>query len=160
MEKLIFGALLTILCYNRMTTTHEDLEATFILMNMLIDTSNTYEQDQEQTDWQDNTFEQSKIGYLGYTDGCIKLLKKWLYSHMDIPYPTTAEKFALSNATGLTKTQISNWFSNARRRDPVFLKQVKVSPGKKLLSMRKRRTPLSVQQTKATTFIRPRLHYQ
>ncbi|XP_061575390.1 SIX homeobox 9 [Cololabis saira] len=36
--------------------------------------------------------------------------------HRD-PYPSTREKRALSAATGLTTTQVSNWFKNRRQRD-------------------------------------------
>jgi len=44
------------------------------------------------------------------------ILKKWLFEHLFHPYPTEEEKSALSLQTGLTLSQISNWFINARRR--------------------------------------------
>jgi hypothetical protein len=43
------------------------------------------------------------------------LLKKWLVDHRQHSYPTEAEKMGLQNTTGLTSTQVSNWFINARR---------------------------------------------
>ncbi|ESN92345.1 hypothetical protein HELRODRAFT_89655, partial [Helobdella robusta] len=41
-------------------------------------------------------------------------LRDW-YSHN--PYPTPSEKRQLSASTGLTTTQVSNWFKNRRQRD-------------------------------------------
>lgn len=46
----------------------------------------------------------------------VKVLRAWLYQHREYPYPTDREKEELAEQTGLDKTQISNWFSNTRRR--------------------------------------------
>ncbi|OJD31360.1 homeobox transcription [Diplodia corticola] len=46
------------------------------------------------------------------------LLKNWFQQHADSPYPSDEEKNHLATATGLTSAQISNWFINARRRNP------------------------------------------
>lgn len=46
-------------------------------------------------------------------------LKTWFNEHAndpDGPRPTTNEKDALCAKTGLTLTQLNNWFSNQRRR--------------------------------------------
>lgn len=43
-------------------------------------------------------------------------LKEWLILHKRHPYPTEREKQKLAEETGLTVSQISNWFINARRR--------------------------------------------
>ncbi|EOQ99399.1 Homeobox protein PKNOX1 [Wallemia ichthyophaga EXF-994] len=43
-------------------------------------------------------------------------LRKWLMEHAGYPYPTEDEKKMLCSVTGLTLTQTSNWFINARRR--------------------------------------------
>lgn len=43
-------------------------------------------------------------------------LRLWFNSHSDRPYPTEFEKAGLAHESGLSRTQISNWFSNARRR--------------------------------------------
>jgi hypothetical protein len=45
-----------------------------------------------------------------------KVLKSWLASHKDFPYPSDEEKVELEVETGLSRSQISNWFTNARRR--------------------------------------------
>nr|QRF78283.1 Six1/2 [Terebratalia transversa] len=42
------------------------------------------------------------------------VLREW-YAHN--PYPSPREKRELSEATGLTTTQVSNWFKNRRQRD-------------------------------------------
>lgn len=44
------------------------------------------------------------------------LLKSWLLEHAGHPYPTEDEKRTLCSMTGLTLSQVSNWFINARRR--------------------------------------------
>lgn len=44
------------------------------------------------------------------------ILKTWLFEHVDAPYPSDDEKADLMDRTGLTLTQVNNWFSNARRR--------------------------------------------
>lgn len=42
------------------------------------------------------------------------VLRDW-YTHN--PYPSPREKRQLADATGLTPTQVSNWFKNRRQRD-------------------------------------------
>lgn len=44
------------------------------------------------------------------------ILKTWLFSNFLHPYPSESEKLELSQQTGLTITQINNWFINARVR--------------------------------------------
>ena len=44
------------------------------------------------------------------------ILNSWLCNRLENPYPTDHEKTALVLKTGLTMTQINNWFINARRR--------------------------------------------
>ncbi|KAH3758796.1 homeobox protein TGIF2L [Pelomyxa schiedti] len=45
-----------------------------------------------------------------------KILKAWLFSHKEKPYPTDDEKLALAERTNLSLLQLNNWFTNARRR--------------------------------------------
>ncbi|KAJ4865652.1 homeobox KN domain-containing protein [Trichoderma breve] len=46
-----------------------------------------------------------------------KLLKQWFSNHYHYPYPSKEEMKMLQRQTGLSKTQISNWLSNTRRRE-------------------------------------------
>ncbi|KAH0531189.1 hypothetical protein TsFJ059_000053 [Trichoderma semiorbis] len=46
-----------------------------------------------------------------------KLLKQWFSNHYHYPYPSKEEMKILQHQTGLSKTQISNWLSNTRRRE-------------------------------------------
>jgi hypothetical protein len=46
----------------------------------------------------------------------VRMLRNWLNAHKARPYPTNEEVELLQQRTGLNKTQINNWFANARRR--------------------------------------------
>lgn len=46
----------------------------------------------------------------------VRILKNWLSTHSNRPYPTDDEREHLQRQTGLNKTQIANWLANARRR--------------------------------------------
>ncbi|XP_021483675.1 homeobox protein TGIF2LX [Meriones unguiculatus] len=54
-------------------------------------------------------------GYL-LPSASVRILRAWLYKHRFNAYPTEAEKRMLSMKTNLTYVQVSNWFTNARRR--------------------------------------------
>lgn len=49
----------------------------------------------------------------------VRVLKTWLTTHNRHPYPSDEEKELLQRKTGLSKTQITNWLANARRRGKV-----------------------------------------
>jgi hypothetical protein len=69
---------------------------------------------------------QQKHGYrdlsvasrIGLGDDAIAILKEWLLSPENFanPYPSRPEKRELVRKTGLTMTQVSTWFTNARQR--------------------------------------------
>ena len=46
----------------------------------------------------------------------VSILKEWLSTHLDNPYPTRQEKEQLMAKTGLDATQVNNWLLNCRRR--------------------------------------------
>jgi uncharacterized C2H2 Zn-finger protein len=46
----------------------------------------------------------------------VKVLRQWHKEHCDFPYPSAGEKTQLQELTGLSDKQISNWFTNTRRR--------------------------------------------
>jgi hypothetical protein len=50
------------------------------------------------------------------------ILKKWFLTNVNNPYPSHEVKETLSKATGLTRKQIQNWFTNSRKR---FLEPLK-----------------------------------
>ncbi|KAJ3524607.1 hypothetical protein NM208_g11994 [Fusarium decemcellulare] len=54
-----------------------------------------------------------------FTRESVRVLKNWLAAHQSHPYPREAERRMLQEETGLTKTQISNWLANARRRGKI-----------------------------------------
>eukprot|EP01095_Lingulamoeba_sp_RSL-Kostka_P005160 TRINITY_DN16502_c0_g1_i1.p1 TRINITY_DN16502_c0_g1~~TRINITY_DN16502_c0_g1_i1.p1 ORF type:complete len:142 (-),score=21.89 TRINITY_DN16502_c0_g1_i1:13-438(-) len=45
-----------------------------------------------------------------------QILKNWLYSHADNPYPTKEEKNEFARITGLSYRQVDTWFVNGRKR--------------------------------------------
>jgi hypothetical protein len=46
----------------------------------------------------------------------VTLLREWFYAHFRNPYPSPEERDDLLIRTGLTPTQLQNWFINARKR--------------------------------------------
>ncbi|KAK2783291.1 hypothetical protein FQN53_009279 [Emmonsiellopsis sp. PD_33] len=56
------------------------------------------------------------------------ILRAWFHEHLDHPYPSEEDKQMFITRTGLTISQISNWFINARRRQlPALRNQVRAS---------------------------------
>ncbi|UKZ53042.1 hypothetical protein TrVGV298_006829 [Trichoderma virens] len=51
-----------------------------------------------------------------HTRGAKRILKEWFSSHSEYPYPSEGEKAMLRQQTGLSRRQITYWFTNARRR--------------------------------------------
>ncbi|KAK3485842.1 uncharacterized protein B0T23DRAFT_366201 [Neurospora hispaniola] len=65
----------------------------------------------------------------------IKILKNWLSIHQKHPYPNDEEKEMLQKQTGLSKTQITGWLANARRRRGKAMGAPRsISPGVRSLS--------------------------
>lgn len=62
----------------------------------------------------------------GAAPACIQqVLKDWLFTHANCPYPGDEEKAHLCQQTGLSLHQLNNWFINARRRIlPAYLKSL------------------------------------
>ncbi|KAH9326044.1 hypothetical protein KI387_006222, partial [Taxus chinensis] len=52
----------------------------------------------------------------GLPERSVSVLRAWLFEHFLHPYPTDADKHLLARQTGLTRSQVSNWFINARVR--------------------------------------------
>lgn len=52
----------------------------------------------------------------GLPETSVSILRAWLFEHFLHPYPKDSDKIMLSRQTGLTRSQVSNWFINARVR--------------------------------------------
>ncbi|MED6106170.1 hypothetical protein PIB30_002621 [Stylosanthes scabra] len=52
----------------------------------------------------------------GLPERSVSLLRAWLFEHFLHPYPKDSDKHMLAKQTGLTRSQVSNWFINARVR--------------------------------------------
>ncbi|KAG0481985.1 hypothetical protein HPP92_010069 [Vanilla planifolia] len=52
----------------------------------------------------------------GLPENSVSILRAWLFEHFLHPYPNDSEKLMLATQTGLTRSQVSNWFINARVR--------------------------------------------
>src|SRR5687768_5699544 len=51
-------------------------------------------------------------------------LRNWFARHQEHPYPTDDEKAQLATESGLTRIQVTNWFTNARRRQRQSMRAV------------------------------------
>ncbi|KMT02781.1 hypothetical protein BVRB_8g193660 [Beta vulgaris subsp. vulgaris] len=52
----------------------------------------------------------------GFPDKAVAVLRNWLFEHFLHPYPSDTDKQMLAQKTGLSRSQVSNWFTNARVR--------------------------------------------
>ncbi|KAJ6674216.1 HOMEOBOX PROTEIN ATH1 [Salix viminalis] len=52
----------------------------------------------------------------GLPERSVSVLRAWMFQNFLHPYPKDAEKHLLAVKSGLTRSQVSNWFINARVR--------------------------------------------
>ncbi|WVZ82945.1 hypothetical protein U9M48_030145 [Paspalum notatum var. saurae] len=52
----------------------------------------------------------------GLPERAVAILRAWLFEHFLHPYPNDVDKHILARQTGLSRSQVSNWFINARVR--------------------------------------------
>ncbi|XP_042004092.1 homeobox protein BEL1 homolog [Salvia splendens] len=52
----------------------------------------------------------------GLPERSVSVLRAWLFQHFLHPYPSDVDKHILARQTGLSRSQVSNWFINARVR--------------------------------------------
>ncbi|XP_022145496.1 BEL1-like homeodomain protein 9 [Momordica charantia] len=52
----------------------------------------------------------------GLPERAVTVLRAWLFEHFLHPYPSDTDKLMLAKQTGLSRSQVSNWFINARVR--------------------------------------------
>ncbi|TKY48688.1 BEL homeodomain protein 1 [Spatholobus suberectus] len=67
----------------------------------------------------------------GLPERAVSILRAWLFEHFLHPYPKDSDKVMLAKQTGLARSQVSNWFINARVRlwkpmvEEMYLEEVK-----------------------------------
>ncbi|XP_065014152.1 homeobox protein BEL1 homolog [Musa acuminata AAA Group] len=52
----------------------------------------------------------------GLPERSVSILRAWLFEHFLHPYPSDVDKVILARKAGLSRSQVSNWFINARVR--------------------------------------------
>ncbi|WOL07477.1 hypothetical protein Cni_G16218 [Canna indica] len=52
----------------------------------------------------------------GLPERSVSILRAWLFEHFLSPYPSDVDKHILARQAGLSRSQVSNWFINARVR--------------------------------------------
>ncbi|KAL5203576.1 hypothetical protein ABZP36_008447 [Zizania latifolia] len=71
----------------------------------------------------------------GLPERSVSTLRAWLFEHFLHPYPKDSDKIMLAKQTGLTRSQVSNWFINARVRlwkpmvEEMYLEEIKEKDG-------------------------------
>ncbi|XP_042039893.1 homeobox protein BEL1 homolog [Salvia splendens] len=71
----------------------------------------------------------------GLPERSVSVLRAWLFEHFLHPYPTDVDKHILARQTGLSRSQVSNWFINARVRlwkpmvEEMYLEELKEKDG-------------------------------
>ncbi|CAL0313352.1 unnamed protein product [Lupinus luteus] len=67
----------------------------------------------------------------GLPERSVSFLRAWLFEHFLHPYPSDVDKHILARQTGLSRSQVSNWFINARVRlwkpmvEEIYLEETK-----------------------------------
>ncbi|KAG1362390.1 homeobox protein BEL1 [Cocos nucifera] len=67
----------------------------------------------------------------GLPERSVSILRAWLFEHFLHPYPSDVDKHILARQTGLSRSQVNNWFINARVRlwkpmvEEMYLEEVK-----------------------------------
>lgn len=74
----------------------------------------------------------------GLPERAVSVLRAWLFEHFLHPYPKDSDKIVLAKQTGLTRSQVSNWFINARVRlwkpmvEEMYMEEIKEKKPKNL----------------------------
>jgi len=77
------------------------------------------DEDEEEEEEEEGEEEREERGRRGNHDkAATNILKRWFNLHSGNPYPSEDEKLHLAKESGLTMLQISNWFTNQRKRAP------------------------------------------
>ncbi|KAK1436256.1 hypothetical protein QVD17_02035 [Tagetes erecta] len=69
----------------------------------------------------------------GLPERSVTVLRAWLFEHFLHPYPNDVDKHILARQTGLSRSQVSNWFINARVRlwkpmvEEMYMEEIKTN---------------------------------
>ncbi|KAK6147298.1 hypothetical protein DH2020_018210 [Rehmannia glutinosa] len=91
----------------------------------------------------------------GLPERSVSVLRAWLFEHFLHPYPKDSDKLMLAKQTGLTRSQVSNWFINARVRlwkpmvEEMYMEEMK--DHEKMGSEDNNRTSKSTEQNEDST---------
>ncbi|KAL0489879.1 hypothetical protein AKO1_006023 [Acrasis kona] len=67
--------------------------------------------------WEDTKVQKSRKRNTHFlSSDAVNILREWFQDNIEHPYPTSSDKEELSRKTGLTYLQVSNWFTNSRKR--------------------------------------------
>mmetsp|Transcript_10173 Transcript_10173/g.11608 ORF Transcript_10173/g.11608 Transcript_10173/m.11608 type:complete len:133 (+) Transcript_10173:23-421(+) len=80
------------------------------------------------------------------------ILTDWVLEHKDNPYPSEDAKEELSQVCQLTKKQVSNWFTNARKRHSNMMNKTKLLRRKKRGGMKQAYPSSSFSQCQMGSF--------
>lgn len=101
-----------------MLTSSNDVEMSNVLLASMTNSPSitssglSLESDEEMP----NTNEHASKTGPRFSREAIRILREWLSSHRQHPYPSDDAKEGLMQKTGLKKSQVTNWLTNARRR--------------------------------------------
>ncbi|CAN6480970.1 unnamed protein product [Victoria cruziana] len=89
----------------------------------------------------------------GLPERSVSILRAWLFEHFLHPYPSDVDKHILARQTGLSRSQVSNWFINARVRlwkpmvEEMYLEEAKEQDKGSMCQDKERNPSLQTQQT-------------
>ncbi|KAG0452201.1 hypothetical protein HPP92_025785 [Vanilla planifolia] len=97
----------------------------------------------------------------GLPERSVSILRAWLFEHFLHPYPKDSDKQMLAKQTGLTRSQVSNWFINARVRlwkpmvEEMYLEEAKEGPEQSSGEEKSSNAGISPPETEQTTLQLP-----
>ncbi|XP_019195441.1 PREDICTED: BEL1-like homeodomain protein 2 isoform X2 [Ipomoea nil] len=97
----------------------------------------------------------------GLPERSVNALRAWLFEHFLHPYPSDADKHMLARQTGLSRSQVSNWFINARVRlwkpmvEEMYQQEVKVGDSENMDSPSSGDDTVAVSNSPTTTTTAP-----
>ncbi|KAG6415199.1 hypothetical protein SASPL_122604 [Salvia splendens] len=94
----------------------------------------------------------------GLPERAVSQLRAWLFQHFLHPYPKNSDKQILAKQTGLTRSQVSNWFINARVRvwkpmvEEMYLQETNAGVTPELSSLPANSVPMAAAAENTNTY--------